>query len=367
MHILDGNLLTRQLSSLTSRVRRIFIYPRNDHSDTEYQPAERLCDLLKELEPEKVQLPLRAVQGNLLCKAGYIPGKYSASQLEDPTSLQALIEGRGNLGEKLGLAISIKLAHAALHLEKGPWMKAAWNKQSIQFLRISDHVISPQPFFLIQISPNIPNQGQQSELFHHPDTGLLALGIMLLELRLGRTIESLTASNRGVEGRNPLIVAKKVYNDFKNGFPEDFRLAIEACLDIRFGGPLSSRVDEEEFAKRIHKRIIAPLEREFADLCRVNLSSKHFEDALQDVRLNVLEKPPMALKRTSSPNSGSNPTSRRTPCNEATVSALVDFHTDSTHDSAGPHNYGNKTLRFFHDTTPGSQFTEQQSVIPPSC
>lgn len=108
------------------------------------------------------------------------------------------------------------------------------------------------------------------------DTSLETLGVLLLEIHSGNSIESRwTKEDLGLDGQpnafTNLTKAIRLLDELEFDVIEGYKSAVRACLDA----DMSSSENAEHFSKRVYERIVLPLERELENGFR--LKPERFE------------------------------------------------------------------------------------------
>lgn len=130
------------------------------------------------------------------------------------------------------------------------------------------HAPSAYPYNELQQSPKLDGPAASFQI--HPFPSLLALGILLLEIELGRRIESQRAAdhsnNTGVFNVElDLPEANDMLDECVDNTLKGFDEAVEACLNEATFIEESYRdaaFDDSNFREKIHLRIVMPQERE---------------------------------------------------------------------------------------------------------
>jgi hypothetical protein len=167
--------------------------------------------------------------------------------------------------------LQVILANGLLHFYKGPWLLKDWNKTHICFYQAKSQALPDltRPYLSTQCKPLEQCSEEDDVSFRiHPYPGILALGILLLEIELGRPIEDQRPSDspNNAEGFNvdaDRTVAMEMLEECKNDSSIDFIHAVDACLDDKtftdeFGRNAS--FDDPTFRQRIFELIVKPLE-----------------------------------------------------------------------------------------------------------
>jgi hypothetical protein len=97
----------------------------------------------------------------------------------------------------------------------------------------------------------------------HPYPSILALGTMLIEPYMGKTIECLAAEygiNEEENANTKYLVTYEVFRRCKAYLPVNYRCAFKKCLDPDFGS--DPELKGEDFRQHTHSAIVKPLEDE---------------------------------------------------------------------------------------------------------
>ena len=164
--------------------------------------------------------------------------------------------------DRIKLVLAVILGHTLLHWQDTPWLQG-WSRENIVFIRNHD-AIPLRPFLLSQRS----SKTAEDDWFQfHPHLDILGLGIILLELHLQQPVESYVTDVEKQGPNSSLFMAQSVLKRFEKDMYPNYRIAIEHCLDTRFGEELLESIeDPEERAEKlrqlIYQRIVKPLEDE---------------------------------------------------------------------------------------------------------
>lgn len=200
------------------------------------------------------------------------------------------IEGRDRLILSYILAISL------LHFYEGPWLQKNWSNETICFL-ISDESRGRPNFTKPLLTANctkLTSTNVTPDLVHRIPN-ILALGIMLLEISLGTTMDLERRENemqdgRHVTARTDFLVALRLFDEWiehsKRGIskaiPRGLKTAIEACLEpskipYTIPPPSSNRVSRNQVLQYILKDIVIPLGTALSDTYEIPLEKLHEE------------------------------------------------------------------------------------------
>jgi hypothetical protein len=232
--------------------------------------------------------------GRKLAADAYAPlsMKIVIEKLQEERLQGSEFKGNSILSLKQRRIIAVLLSHTLLQFCGSAWLSEHWDKGSISFLQHScgDRLVLSTDLQVHQIGPDLDAPDR-----FHQYPGILALGIILLEMELRKTIE--TARSEQDEEPNPntnVDVALKMFDDIQDNAMPDFKAAVEACL-INFDCIQESREDKDDIIyhrdklydsmalrNKIYQEIIVPLERE---LCT----------SFPEIKLEKLSQMPLTL------------------------------------------------------------------------
>ncbi|KAL2049168.1 hypothetical protein ABVK25_010597 [Lepraria finkii] len=190
------------------------------------------------------------------------------------------------LTKKERLILAVNLASSLLQLHTTPWLNERWTKKDIVFLKrdtsaaIKTQSRPPRPFnatepfvshaFLSCFGP-VQAQNPQSSILPAPIHGnlnLLALGIILLELYFGESIESRRQPedllNGCVNSSTHLNVARRwLLECHQQEMSNGYWMATNHCIHCFFDPmPKSTDLHDEDFRESVYQKIVLPLEME---------------------------------------------------------------------------------------------------------
>lgn len=102
------------------------------------------------------------------------------------------------------MALALRLANALLQLYPSPWLRNSWSKDDICFFQLkSGQVLTEVPFLLWDMAWD--KWQQKAKAAEDPRNALLSLGILIMELWFGETIETRPFWRRhyGPDGNEP--------------------------------------------------------------------------------------------------------------------------------------------------------------------
>ncbi|KAF2115387.1 hypothetical protein BDV96DRAFT_659646 [Lophiotrema nucula] len=224
--------------------------------------SESLCTLLQQAQANRANL-------NIVYENGKLWQRRSSSgslRLRSPkdVSLQDLLRSEGrtwSLRDKWILAVV--LAHAVLHCSDSPWLAPNWSKEHVSFFKndSTGEAMLGRPFLKVDFGSHSAGESEDAGLFMaHSNPALLSLGVMLLEVYLGKSIESQYLPEDLFDG-NPnentnLTTALRLLENADGDLVVGFRKAIKSCLDWDVHGP----EDTGDLRKRLYTAIVEPLE-----------------------------------------------------------------------------------------------------------
>lgn len=167
-------------------------------------------------------------------------------------------------------SIALALASSLLRLDGTQWMNGSWNKSSIFFLHdeAGPEPLATQPYVLQSFCASIQGVQQDSvQRKHTPKAckdSFLALGIMLLELSFGETLESRPFRSRYLSPDGSpneytdFCTAKEWQTKVQEIFGDELSLVIDRCLDCSFG--LVPDWNNLEFVEAVVADVVQPLQ-----------------------------------------------------------------------------------------------------------
>lgn len=179
--------------------------------------------------------------------------------------------------------LAVILAHCLLQFAESPWMSKEWNSENIFFLYqpeddrlpdihrlyISTQFGTAQPQHNEGTLSRDASTAGQHAFFRHPS--IIALGILLLEIETGRTIQP-EKEDCDPETGHPNIntawtTAGKMLKspEIRGSVYQDFRSVIEACLEPKKFLPEGKGFNDLNFREKVYKNIVEPLEYELVN------------------------------------------------------------------------------------------------------
>ncbi|KAF4627633.1 hypothetical protein G7Y89_g10518 [Cudoniella acicularis] len=214
-------------------------------------------------------------------------------------TLASLLQSNISFSQKEKRILGVILAYAMLQTCESPWMNREWNKNSIVFFYGSADPSSAdtrRPYISSRFDPMSYGQDQQALHRIHRHPGILALGILLLELEFGSPIESYRGASgcgsKEVNVNTDYTTALWLLDQCGDDVYENYKAAIQACLECKFVAT-GETFEHEGFRKAVYESIVVPLEDELFSGFKISV------DDLDE----LLNAP--AIRRGVSPNANS--------------------------------------------------------------
>ncbi|KAF4880732.1 hypothetical protein CGCSCA1_v000446 [Colletotrichum siamense] len=171
--------------------------------------------------------------------------------------------------------LAVTLASSVLQLNETPWLHQPWSRRSIAFLRLkggnASSVDIRHPYLTCQYCADEPSPQFKSDVPPAGRINMLALAIMLVELKCGSPIESLWQDQDLPPDGQPNMwtdlstVTRWLDVQVNEGnLSFGFTSAITYCLQC-YVNPIAS-LDDTEFVQSIEENVLEPLEREMQQL-----------------------------------------------------------------------------------------------------
>jgi hypothetical protein len=191
---------------------------------------------------------------------------WSIVTLRDVLEQKDDIQPLTSLKEKIRLALAI--ASSVLQLSKTPWLPEVPSSKDIHFLKRGQHLSYEHPFLLRNFPE--PSQAMSSSSQTTPITivdrnpTLFALGIMLLEIMLGSSLDGLREPSEHalvIPGDEPGVIrdsvtAHRLLEQRVALINPLYKVVVERCM----GCAASQDLDEENFRREVYNRVVLELE-----------------------------------------------------------------------------------------------------------
>jgi hypothetical protein len=233
---------------------------------SQLQVVTNLCSVLRQ--------PCHPWLGFCVDNNDYIRGAYPARErsvvfLENGIGLDEILANKSrSLTKEEVYNLSITLTSSLLQLSHTPWLQQTCNKAHIVFLRANDGsamiVDVKHPYLTREHKPDDIQLVRHDDNSQNDCSKLLALGVMLLEICCGQTIENLhQPEDLGPNNElSNLSAARRWLLEQKNKGDISFAFysAIFHCLKC-FVDP-TANLENMAFAQAVEEQVLAPLEEE---------------------------------------------------------------------------------------------------------
>lgn len=219
-------------------------------------------------------------------------------------SLRDIIKSRpSRLTEKMKRVLSVLLAYSVLHLHGTPWLRPSnFHPDNIFFYGTST-AIPLKPYIQTSLAETVDNPKHTSQdgevdpddLPLHPYPEIVMLAVMLIELYVVQPLHTL-ASQFGVQECDDLVlvdentryrVAIAAFDRFKDEFPDNYREAVDKCLDPNIAlGPDNEELSEQALKHLISESIVQPLEDELHQGFGNTVHIDKLDDIVQKMDIN---------------------------------------------------------------------------------
>ena len=195
-------------------------------------------------------------------------------------TLDNILEGKEGLGplvsftEKVRLALAV--ASSVLQLSKTPWLPGGLTKKNVHFFRRDDSFSCRDPFLLRGFPARplqLPDATQRRVYLNNPT--IFALGILLLEIILGQSLEKLRASS------DRLIVGDHngTIRDYIDAHKLSERVALinpayQAIVQKCIGCTKTHGLDEDTFRQEVYNDVVMELEA-IVDSMRIGMQERN--------------------------------------------------------------------------------------------
>ncbi|MCJ1415193.1 hypothetical protein MMC32_001524 [Xylographa parallela] len=178
-----------------------------------------------------------------------------------------LIPTTGNLslcrGDRLNLALTI--ASSVLQLYKTPWLRDYWDKNDI--IISGDHITNVREQVYVSVSfPAGTNEGSRlMNKFPGRNVTLFALSIVLIEICLGQSLESLRSpedpldSEGRADGLTNWSTAKRMENAVYREAGSRYGDTVRRCLYCEFDRR-DTNLENDTFRQAVYDGVVTPLE-----------------------------------------------------------------------------------------------------------
>ncbi|KAI0968602.1 hypothetical protein F4678DRAFT_442296 [Xylaria arbuscula] len=163
------------------------------------------------------------------------------------------------------LHLAVIISSSILQLHGSPWVSETLTSKDIFFIQKKDYPFYDQPFVIKSLPTNTQNPSNQSQDAPFPrNPVLVALGVLLIELIQGKTIDLLrTPQENSLSHKKPLqdyMTVKRLLQDVRMA-SSNYAAAVTRCVDgeLHSGG---LTLDNEELCEGVYSGIVALLEKD---------------------------------------------------------------------------------------------------------
>lgn len=227
---------------------------------------EKICDALRgRSNDQRVHLLVEHLNGQQkIWQLRSQPRELRVIDSKPPASLERLLQADVRLGLRDKRRLALILSHSLLQYHDSSWLCSEWGKGHISFFYLSgDKPGLQRPYLSTCFESPQPETVQTGMNRFHRNPGILALGIILIEIDLGRPIETYRTANENVNVNTDWIIADSTVK-VMNQCSEPYREAIRACLDITWV-PAGHKVclNDSQTRHGLYTNVISRLESEF--------------------------------------------------------------------------------------------------------
>lgn len=246
-------------------------------------PNEKLtmCAIIEDAQNHGSRLHM-LVKKDELWPQRSLPTEYRNLEQQRTISLKTMLGGKGTLTLAGKRILAVILANALLELFETPWLAKQWNTEHICFFHHSGDQIEPcvtKPYLSTKFDEFQAENTSQDIHRIHPIPSVLALGVLLLEIELGKPIESERHNDDLLNGQpnvnTDYTTADRLWRGLRDDVYEGYSSAIEACLNCNFiqhnVGAQQMDFDDWNFRQTVHESIVKPLEKELSNGFKISV------------------------------------------------------------------------------------------------
>ncbi|KAF5606861.1 uncharacterized protein FSUBG_5697 [Fusarium subglutinans] len=198
-----------------------------------------------------------------------ILSKYRARCGRTMTSLNEVLgQNRRHmiLSEQDRLKLAAVISSNLLQLHGSPWMPKVIRSQDIYLIQSEDDPICDR-FFVMQTLPNKtgPCIEENTELSSMRNQALFYLGVLLIELAFGKSLELLRSerdkSSTGSQFFTDYRTAKRLIDQVKSFIGPSYGSAVSRCIDGEFHGR-GVGLEDQDLSHDVYAGVVALLEKE---------------------------------------------------------------------------------------------------------
>lgn len=189
------------------------------------------------------------------------------------------------------MTLSVFLAYSIFYLYGGSWVRGGWKRENIVFFA-DGKTIPMRPFLKVSPTTSSSNESQSQDevMSFHRYPEFLELGIMLLEIHFGQSLERMLGRDQDIVSVDEYFAAaSEVYDRKKlDIISRGLRSAVESCLKPDFNMDIGMEgSDDDELRSKIFDTVVQPLEEELERAFQEYISI----DALDDEASTKIQLP----------------------------------------------------------------------------
>lgn len=218
---------------------------------------------------------------------GHNPQKrsYKAAALSHQRTLESLLSSTSKDWTSFAkLTLAVMMSHSLCYLYGSVWASERWSRLNIVFFSDGEHTplrpfLSSDP--MKARGPLTDPDGQ------HQYPELLELGIILLEIHLGRSIEDFRGYRQKILNYDELWLESQRAFDERRLHIESlvYREAIRKCLAPNFS--MSNTCDALTLKKAIYQEVVKPLQEELVKNFRDEFASLQYLDDTAEQKIDL--------------------------------------------------------------------------------
>ena len=188
------------------------------------------------------------------------------------TSPHQFLAATGNLTLRRGdrLVLALTLASSVLQLYKTPWLREYWDKNDIMISGDCIRDVREQVYVSRSFPPTKGDSSNQAFMLPLRNVTLFALGIVLIELCLGQTLESMRGFEDQLDSSGNANVltdwstanrmTEAVYSEAGTRYGDAVRRCLHCDFDQR-----NTSLDNDAFRQAVYDGVVAPLQEDVND------------------------------------------------------------------------------------------------------
>lgn len=250
-------------------------------SPTELQEFEDLCGAIhqraREISCLGVLIDQEANKHRVSLRDGNLPSSPSLKIV----SLKKLLSQALKIAKRDRLILGVKLASSVLQLHKTPWLKEVWSKSDIFFVQNDEQsstIIITKPFVskafqspVCKMSARVSTDPYTNPAPDVRNQTIFSLGIVLIELWFGQTLETLRipedlGANNTPNQLTDFATARRLTEEIYNEAGEWYGDAVRRCIYCEFDQRNTS-LEAEGMKEAVFSGVVSPLHENLTSFC----------------------------------------------------------------------------------------------------